>query len=391
MSCSFFEPLEHRRLLSVSPIPGNWDLKWSDEFNSTPSTPTWVDTLWGATNFSGELENYTPANVTTSNGIASLTAKQQSSNGFPYTSGLIDTGGDFATGGRNQPGESFQYGYIEARMKLTTGSGMWPAFWMMPTPYANGTYHDGDGEIDIMEQVGTDPTVTEAHLHHNTTVGKSYDTRQDLSAGFHTYGLDWESDHLTWYFDGTPFYTVTANVPNVPEYVIFNLAIGDANSWPGAPTSSTPMPQSFQIDYVRLYEPSSSSSPPPQLLGDTNLDGKVDIADLGNLAGNFGKASGATWAQGDFNGDGKVDIVDLSDLSGNFGKTSTSSGAIFVTAPTAAAPAAVPASTPSANTSSTQFAQPAATAAASTGLTTDLTGDTATSLVKTKFSTTRIK
>jgi beta-glucanase (GH16 family) len=213
-----------------------------------------VDTLWGTTHFDGETENYTPSNVTTSGGMLNLVAKPQSSNGFPYTSGMIDTGGDFATVGNNQPGLSFKYGYVEARMKLTKGSGLWPAFWMMPTPDANGNYHDGDGEIDIMEQVGTDPTRTEAHLHHNGTVGKSYDTGVDLSGGFHTYGLDWESDHMTWYFDGKPFYTVTQNVPNVAEYVIFNLAVGDANSWPGAPDASTSFPADMQVDWLHVWQ-----------------------------------------------------------------------------------------------------------------------------------------
>src|SRR5258708_35521069 len=146
MQNAFLEALESRRHFAAVPVPGNWTLQASDEFSSTPTTPTWVDTLWGATSFSGELENYASSNVTSSGGMLNLTAKQESSNGEPYTSGLIDTGGDFATGGSNQPGLSFKYGYIEARMKLTKGSGLWPAFWMMPTPYADGTYHDGDGE-----------------------------------------------------------------------------------------------------------------------------------------------------------------------------------------------------------------------------------------------------
>jgi beta-glucanase (GH16 family) len=287
----FLETLEPRRLLSTSPIPGNWDMQWSDEFNARPTTPTWVTTLWGTTHFGGELENYTPNNVTASGGVLNLTAKQETSNGFPYTSGLIDSGGDFATGGPNLPGLSFKYGYVEARMKLTKGSGLWPAFWMMPTPYADGTYHDGDGEIDIMEQVGTAPTRTEAHLHHNGTVGKSYDTHLDLSAAFHTYGLDWEPDHLTWYFDGTPFFTVTANVPNVAEYLIFNLAVGDANSWPGAPDASTVFPATMQVDYVRLYKPATAATGPaapsaPDLLpaSDSGVSGTDNVTRLNNAA-----------------------------------------------------------------------------------------------------------
>jgi beta-glucanase (GH16 family) len=291
MRLAFLEALEPRRLCSSSPIPGNWDLQWSDEFNARPATPTWVKTLWGTTHFGGELENYTPNNVTASNGILSLTAKREISNGFPYTSGLVDTGGDFATGGPNLPGMSFKYGYVEARMKLTKGAGLWPAFWMVPTPYPDGTYHDGDGEIDIMEQIGTAPTRTEAHLHHHGTVGKSYNTGVDLSAAFHTYGLDWEPDHLTWYFDGTPFFTVTANVPNVPEYLIFNLAVGDTDSWPGAPDASTVFPASFQVDYVRLYRQAPAGTGPaapsaPDLLpaSDTGMSASDNVTRLNNAA-----------------------------------------------------------------------------------------------------------
>jgi beta-glucanase (GH16 family) len=315
MHHSMLEGLESRRLLSSSPIPGNWTLKWADEFNSTPALPTWVNTLWGTTHFDGELQNYTPGNVSVSSGIVNLTAKRETSNGFPYTSGLIDTGGDFATGGRNQPGFSFRYGYIEARMKLTRGAGLWPAFWMMPTPYSDGTFHDGDGEIDIMEQVGTNPTVTEAHLHHNGVFGKAFNTGVDLSAGFHTYGLDWQEDHLTWYFDGNPFYTVTRNVPNVAMYPILNLAVGDANSWPGEPNASTVLPQSFQIDYLRVYDPAAQTPLP----GDADADGKVDLSDLAIVATNWGTPSGATWAGGDFTGDGKVDLADLGILASNWG------------------------------------------------------------------------
>jgi formylglycine-generating enzyme required for sulfatase activity len=53
--------------------------------------------------------------------------------------------------------------------------------------------------------------------------------------------------------------------------------------------------------------------------GDANGDGMVDVGDLGILAANYGKTSGATWAQGDFNGDGAVDVGDLGILAANYG------------------------------------------------------------------------
>jgi hypothetical protein len=57
----------------------------------------------------------------------------------------------------------------------------------------------------------------------------------------------------------------------------------------------------------------------PVLLGDTNLDGQVNVADLANLAGNFGKTTGMSWVQGDFDYNSNVNVADLADLSENFG------------------------------------------------------------------------
>ena len=56
------------------------------------------------------------------------------------------------------------------------------------------------------------------------------------------------------------------------------------------------------------------------LLGDANLDGKVDINDLTIVLTNYGRA-GMVWSQGDFNSDGKVDINDLTIVLTNFGMT----------------------------------------------------------------------
>jgi hypothetical protein len=62
------------------------------------------------------------------------------------------------------------------------------------------------------------------------------------------------------------------------------------------------------------------------LLGDTDLDGIVNVADLANLAGNFGKTSGQFWISGDFDYNGNVNVADLADLAGNFGQSLSSAG-----------------------------------------------------------------
>ena len=314
MPSSFFEILESRLCLSAAPAAGNWDLYASFDFNTPPTAPTFVNTLWGHTHFPGELESYQPANVSASNGVASLTARQESVGGMPFSSGIINTGGNTATGGSISPGFSFLYGYIEGRMKLVSGNGFWTGFWMLPTPNANG-YHDGDGEIDIMEQIGSDPTSIAGSLHHDpTNRTKDFHSGVDLSADFHTYGVDWEPDHITWYVDRSPYLTMTTDVPNVPMYVILNLAIGDATSWAGTPDATTPFPTTMQVDYVHVYK-----SVPPAIAGDANIDGRVDVADLGIVATNFGVTSGATWATGDFTADGRVDVADLGQFATNYG------------------------------------------------------------------------
>jgi hypothetical protein len=81
------------------------------------------------------------------------------------------------------------------------------------------------------------------------------------------------------------------------------------------------------------------------LLADSNLDGKVDVTDLGNLASNYGAASGATWVQGDTNHDGKVDVTDLGNLASNYGGSLASGPSASPSAEVAAAtgPKAAPA------------------------------------------------
>ncbi|HSV14025.1 MAG TPA: hypothetical protein VLI90_07175, partial [Tepidisphaeraceae bacterium] len=86
------------------------------------------------------------------------------------------------------------------------------------------------------------------------------------------------------------------------------------------------------------------------LLGDTNLDGSVDVGDLGQLASNYGQTSGATWEDGDTNNDGAVDVADLGMLATNYGVSlsngaaaPSSQAAVFASANVVTAPVATPA------------------------------------------------
>jgi beta-glucanase (GH16 family) len=196
-----------------------------------------------------DLEWYWKHNVSVSGGFLHLTAKKQAEQGYYFTSGVITTGGSQT----EPPSFSFQYGYMEMSAKFPPGKGMWPAFWLLP---ADGSWPP---EIDAMEWQGGTPTIDYATIHwgverngHHPSSGTSYDTGIDLSTGFHTYGLDWQADSVTWYFDGKAIkkFTKVNDIPHKPMYILVDLAVG---GWISFPDSSTHFPATMLVDYVRVW------------------------------------------------------------------------------------------------------------------------------------------
>ena len=72
-----------------------------------------------------------------------------------------------------------------------------------------------------------------------------------------------------------------------------------------------------------------------ELLGDANIDGKVDLSDLSTILNNFG-ATTADWMSGNFDGAATIDLTDLSDVLNNFGASNPK--AFAAAGGTAAAP-----------------------------------------------------
>lgn len=102
-------------------------------------------------------------------------------------------------------------GYMEMRDKLPPGKGMWPAFWALPS---DGTWPP---EIDVVEGQGETPSIDYLSFHwrderkEDNEDETKYDAGTGLSAEFHTYGVDWESNIITWYFDRQPRQDVQQN------------------------------------------------------------------------------------------------------------------------------------------------------------------------------------
>jgi beta-glucanase (GH16 family) len=119
---------------------------------------------------------------------------------------------------------------------------------MLPADYSDSN------EIDIYENIGRLPTNDNGfnHFGNGQWVGFNTPTSSDLTAGFHTYGLDWEPNSITWYLDGKVMYSTTTNVANKPMYLIMNLDVG--GNWAGPLNSSSPYSSSWQTDYIRVWQ-----------------------------------------------------------------------------------------------------------------------------------------
>jgi beta-glucanase (GH16 family) len=237
-------------------LPGDWHLAFHDEFSGpTVAANVWADKFWWGGNVydnSDELEAYDRSAVSTSNGALNITARKQNTAGtdartYPYASGLLTTGG---VDGQAAAGFTFTHGYAEARIKIPKGQGLWPAFWMLPA-----SRHDGNGEIDIMEVIGSDPVTHEMHYHvHGNHEGKAWHSGIDLSQDYHVYAVDWQADHIAFYVDGIERwrYADAASIVNEPMYLMLNLAVG--GQWPGAPDATTQFPATMSVDYVRVWQ-----------------------------------------------------------------------------------------------------------------------------------------
>lgn len=186
-------------------------------------------------------------------GVLSLTAARTDPSIAPYVEGHAYTSGVLNSG----HGYSQRYGYFEIRAKVPRGQGLWPAFWLVPF---DGT---ASHEIDVMEVVGQHPRAlhTTLHVFQPEHVATTRIVRvADMSRDFHLFGVDWQPDKISWYFDRKLVFQVdTPPDLNKPMFMILNLAVG--GPMPGQADHTTPLPSRFQVDYVRIYSKRPGGQP----------------------------------------------------------------------------------------------------------------------------------
>jgi beta-glucanase (GH16 family) len=243
-----------------------WDLAWSDEFGgpngSGADSTKWVLEVGGGGWGNQELEYYTNRlqNAYVQDGSLVIRAQPEKYKGKDgvtrdYTSARLKTLGKF----------SQAYGRFEAGMKIPYGQGLWPAFWMMGDDIDSAGW-PACGEIDIMENVGKEPSIVHGTIHGpgysgSAGIGAPYTLPpgKRFADDFHIFAVEWEPNAIRFYADGNLYETLTrADLPqgqrwvfDHPFFLLMNVAVG--GSWPGSPDASTVFPQTMLVDYVRVY------------------------------------------------------------------------------------------------------------------------------------------
>jgi beta-glucanase (GH16 family) len=230
---------------AATPESRGYKLAWSDDFDGPAlDTAKWHTSYAPKVHPLGcnnEKQSYAPENVIVRDGQLVLRAERRQREGMPFTSGMVASHDKF----------SQRYGRFEARMQLPRGRGLWPAFWLLPVTMK------WPPEIDIMEHKGRILNRVWMTLHlpqagtwRPKSTGGEW-AGPDFTAGMHTFAVEWEPDSMRWFVDGVQRHETRQPTPDLPMYLILNLAVG--GDWDGPPDATTLFPAEMRVDWVRVY------------------------------------------------------------------------------------------------------------------------------------------
>src|SRR6266851_1398634 len=248
-------------LLAAMALPAHaqWKQAWSDEFNgptgSFPASTNWTYDVGGGGWGNAELEVYCAAGSNAAPCSKATPNVFMDGNGNLVIRAIKTPSGTWTSTRMKTEGlQQFQYGRIEARIKLTVGDGLWPAF-------SGGS---GIGARYIFPNNG-----------------------QVDDHGYHTYGVVWSPYKMQFYRDDwtKPFLTVTPTfippgsqwVFNHPFFILLNQAIGGNFPKPG-PDNSTPSPADMLVDYVRVFTwDAGAPAAPRELRAESKFSNQIEL------------------------------------------------------------------------------------------------------------------
>lgn len=185
-----------------------------------------------------------------------------------YYSGLLTTKTSF----------SQTYGYFEMRAELPSGNGAWPAFWLLPETSNPGM------ELDILETAGNNPNYIKMTAHDTSYTGGTVGFGAyvaNATTSFHTYGLLWTAQTITWFIDGAAVAQIATPADmNKPMYILLDEAISSGYGT----VDPNNMPDGFKLDYVRAYTVAAAPVVAPTAGSQATLTAPTHTITAGNGA-----------------------------------------------------------------------------------------------------------
>ena len=236
-----------------------YELVWADEFDGNKvNADNWTFEIWEAGRVNNEWQQYVENsnNYKLEDGKLYITAIKTGDN---------EPGGYTSTRLSSQDKQEFTYGRLEFMAKMPSGTGTWPALWMLGANIGDVGWPKC-GEIDIMEYVGFQPDTTHSNVHTKYQSGVTdfhgVVPLETAEEEFHVYGMTWTPDSINFYLD-VPSNIVNSYAPGAktednwpfdkPFFIIMNFAVG--GTWGGSQgVDGTIWPQAMVVDYVRLYK-----------------------------------------------------------------------------------------------------------------------------------------
>lgn len=260
-------------------------LLFYDDFNGdTLDTAKWSISKTPASDTAQKRYTDRPENIRVVDGDLILTARREAYQGGSYTSASISTEGKF----------SFCYGRMEIRARLPYGEGTWPAFWTLGDDYGRLGDEKGwpyAGEIDVMEfigiggeadkhdtegrdaggcevyidnRMGNNRSTCNLHWGRDRQCHESCGTEYCLPEGiladdYHVFSAEWTPERIEWFVDDVKIHTVDIRQASMmeafhkPHWLIVNLGL--VEGWGPQVKDITPFPQSYRVDYVKVFAP----------------------------------------------------------------------------------------------------------------------------------------
>ena len=179
-----------------SNVPANYLLQWKDDFVGGVLDAT----KWNYRTDIKAKSAQLPGNISLDgSGHMNIALRQQRYGGQDFTGGGIVSKA------------AFRYGYFEVKAKTTTNPGWHSSFWMFAgdgaTTYAPAAFT----EIDDFEINSSAPDVismgrlqwSKGKAIASKRCNANYKPGWSTAAGYHTYGLEWTEQQMTYYLDGS--------------------------------------------------------------------------------------------------------------------------------------------------------------------------------------------